>query len=325
MLKAAATLLLLTMSAAAAVKIEKTNYKGWANCYRITNGEVELIVTSDIGPRIMRYAFVNGQNVFKEFTATLGKSGEPAWVPRGGHRLWAAPEDAVRTYAPDNGPVRVEVKGDVLTATEPVEALTGLEKQIVVKLSPQGSGVEVVHHLRNAGKNAVDLAPWALTMMAQGGVGIHGFPPRGKHPEALAPTNPLVMSAYTNLSDHRWKFTRKYLMLHQDPSNPEPQKLGSFNQHTWAAYSLGTDLFIKRVTAADTPKEYPDFGCSFETFTNADFLELETLGPMRRLKPGATADHVEHWTLHKNVRLRNFTDAELDATVLPLVTAPQIP
>lgn len=321
MLRFAASLLLLTMSATAAVKIEKTGYKGWPNSFRITNGEVELIVTGDIGPRIMRYAFVGGRNFFKEFTESLGKSGEPAWVARGGHRIWGAPEDAVRTYAPDNGPVRIEIKDGVLEATEPVEALTGLEKQIVVKLSPQGSGVEVLHRIKNAGKQPLDLAPWALTMMAQGGVGIHGFPPRGKHPEVLYPTNPLVMWAFSNLSDHRWHYTRKYLMLHQDPTNAEPTKLGSFNKNTWAAYSLGDGLFIKHYTAQDSPKNYPDFGCSFETFTNADFLELETLGPVQHLKPGESLQHVERWTLHKNVHLRNYTDEELDRLVLPLVNA----
>src|SRR5690349_10985616 len=44
----------------AAVKIEKTEYGGWPNCYRISNGEVELIVTTDVGPRIMHYGFVGG-------------------------------------------------------------------------------------------------------------------------------------------------------------------------------------------------------------------------------------------------------------------------
>ena len=309
------------MGASAAVKIEKTNYKGWPNSYRITNGEVELVVTSDIGPRIMRYGFVGGQNLFKEFPESLGKSGEPAWVARGGHRVWAAPEDAVRTYAPDNGPVHIEIQGDVLEATEPAEPLTGLEKQIVVKLSPSGTGVEVLHRIKNAGTHPLDLAAWALTMMAPGGVGIHGFPPRGKHPQVLYPTNPLVMWAFSNLSDHRWRFTRKYLMLHQDPKDADPQKLGSFNKNTWAAYSLGTELFIKRYDATDSPQGYPDFGCSFETFTNADFLELETLGPLMHLKHGASLEHVEHWTLHKNVRLKNWTDAELDGQVLPLVGA----
>ncbi len=50
------SLLILIMSANAAVKIEKTSFKGWPNSYRVTNGQVELIVTSDVGPRVMFYA-----------------------------------------------------------------------------------------------------------------------------------------------------------------------------------------------------------------------------------------------------------------------------
>src|SRR5580700_3687352 len=103
-----------SLIAMAAVKIEKTDYQGWPNSYRISNGEVEIIITSDIGPRIMRYAFTGGQNIFKEFPEGLGKSGEPAWQPRGGHRIWFAPEDRVLTYAPDNGPVHISVKDGVL-------------------------------------------------------------------------------------------------------------------------------------------------------------------------------------------------------------------
>ena len=309
------------MQAMAAVKIEKTAYKGWPNCYRISNGDVDLIVTGDIGPRVMRYGFVGGQNLFKEFAESLGKSGEPAWVARGGHRLWAAPEDAVKTYAPDNSPEHIEIQGGVLTATEPVEKLTGLEKQISVRLAGSGTAVEVRHRLRNMGDKDVELAPWSLTMMAQGGTGIEGFPPRGHHPHDLAPTNPLVMSAYTDLSDPRWHFTKKYMALRQDPHAAEPQKLGSFNHDTWMAYLLGSDLFLKRATAPGTPREYPDMGCSFETFSSADFLELETLGRMVRLKPGASVEHVEHWSLHRNVHIGQWTDAELDRVLLPILNS----
>ncbi len=303
----------------AAVKIEKTNYKGWPNSYRISNGEVEAVVTSDIGPRVIRYGFPGGQNLFKEFAEGLGKSGEATWQLRGGHRIWIAPEDAVRTYAPDNGPVHISIKGDVLEATEPTEPLTGLEKQITVKMAPGGTGVEVLHRIRNTTQKTIELAPWALTMMAQGGTGIHGFPPRGTHPQVLAPSNPLVMFAFTDLADKRWQFTKKYLILRQDPNNHgQPQKLGSFNAHTWAAYLLGSDLFIKHYEA-DAKRTYPDFNASFETFTNADFLEQETLGPMTKLAPGASVDHIERWTLHKNVHIREWNDAELDRVLLPLV------
>src|SRR6266545_699287 len=121
--------LVMTMTTAAAVKIEKTNYKGWPNCYRISNGAVELVVTGDIGPRVMRYGFPGGQNFFKEFTEQMGKTGEPTWQTRGGHRVWIAPEDIVKSYAPDNNAVAIDVQGDVIVATAPVEALTGIEKK----------------------------------------------------------------------------------------------------------------------------------------------------------------------------------------------------
>jgi hypothetical protein len=297
--------------------IEKTKYQGW-NSYRVSNGEVELMVTEDIGPRIMRFGFVGGQNLFKEFEQGLGTSGEPKWLPRGGHRLWAAPEDPVKTYAPDNGPVTIEIAGDALIATEPVEEITGLEKRITVKMSAAGA-VEVIHRLRNASGASLELAPWALTMMAPGGTGIHGFPPRGTHPKDLNPTNPLVMSAYTDLSDPRWRFSKKYVMLRQDPNAASPQKLGSWNRNTFGAYLLGSDLFIKRYQALGAPRAYPDLGCSFETFTNAAMLELETLGPMTVLEPGASVEHVERWSLHRNVKMEAWTEEELDRVLLPVV------
>lgn len=301
------------------VTIEKTGYRGWPNCYRISNGEVEAIVTSDVGPRIIRYGFVGGQNFFKEFDSQLGHSGEPDWQARGGHRLWFAPEDPVKTYAPDNSPIRIDVNGGVLTAAAPAEGLTGLEKTIVVKMASPGTGVEVIHHIHNAGKNPFELAPWALTMLAQGGAGIHGFPPRGTHPEMLTPSNPLVMWAFTNLSDSRWTLLEKYLVLRQDPNNSIPQKLGSFNSHTWGAYLLNGELFVKQVQTSGTATDYPDFGCSFETFTNADFLELETLGPLQKLMPGETVTHTERWSAHKNVHIPKWNDSELDMALGPLL------
>jgi hypothetical protein len=301
--------------------IEKINYGGWPNSYRISNSEVEAIVTSDVGPRIMRYGFVGGQNFFREFEEQLGRCGEAAWQPRGGHRIWVAPEDEVRSYAPDNGPIDVALTVDGVIATEPVEPLTGLEKQISVRMAATGTAVEVVHRIRNAGREPYRLAPWALSMMAQGGHGIHGFPPRGTHPEMLAPTNPLVMWAFTNLSDPRWTLLERYLVLRQDPANAVPQKLGTFNASTWGAYLLNGELFVKRFDAPGTPADYPDFGCSYETFTNADILELETLGPIVTLAPGESTTHTERWSAHRGVRVDEWTDAALDRVLRPIIVA----
>ena len=135
----------------------------------------------------------------------------------------------------------------------------------------------------------------------------------------LEPTNPLVMWAFTHLDDPRWRLSRKYLVLRQDPNNPNPQKLGTYNRHTWGAYLLNCELFVKRCEAVAAPAAYPDFGCTFETFTNADILELETLGPLTMLAPGESVSHTERWTAHRDVVLSTWTDEELDQVVLPLV------
>jgi hypothetical protein len=83
---------------------------------------------------------------------------------------------------------------------------------------------------------------------------------------------------------------------------------------------LNGEAFIKRAHA--TPGEpYPDFGCSFETFTNNEFLEMETLSPLTKLQPGKTVEQVEHWSLHRGVNLTVITDDAIDAAILPLVRA----
>ena len=300
------------------VSIEKIPWRGWPNCYLISNGEADLIVTADIGPRIMSYGFTGSQNFFKVFEDQQGKSGEPDWQMRGGHRVWLAPEDARLTYAPDNDPVEIEVFNGVLKATQPIEPLTGLRKQLVVRLAETGTQVEVVHRIQNTRSETPEVSTWALTMLTPGGTAITGFPPRASHADVLAPSNPLVMWAFTNLSDPRWTFLEKYLILRQDPANPVHNKLGHFNEDTWGAYLLGSELFLKWY-AADPSQRYPDFGCSCEFFVSDVMLEIETLSPLTRLEPQAWVEHTEYWTLHRDISVSDWSDRTLDSTVLPLL------
>ena len=72
-------------------------------------------------------------------------------------------------------------------------------------------------------------------------------------------------------------------------------------------------------TKADPSKTHPYFGCSFETFTNNEFLEMETLGPMTKLQPGQTVELVENWGAFRKVNLPQIADEDLDRVVLPLV------
>jgi hypothetical protein len=204
-------------------------------------------------------------------------------------------------------------------AREPIEPATKLQKEIEVHLEPTGTRVTVIHRLANHTLFPLEYSVWAMSMMAQNGVAVTGFPPRGKHPANLEATNPLVMWAYTDLSDRRLKLTKKYLSLRQDPAQAEAEKVGLFNPSTWVAYLLNGEAFVKE-TQADPGKTYPDFGCSFETFTNADFLEIETLGPLTKVPPEKYAEHTEHWSLHRGIQAGDLSDAEIDRMLISLQT-----
>jgi hypothetical protein len=107
----------------AAAKIEKTEYKGHEG-YRLSSDEVEMILLTDVGPRVIRYAFVGGRNILKEMSAAeeASMTAGQDWKLYGGHRIWVGPELPSYTYAADNEPTKVVVKGDSVRSTQPVDS-----------------------------------------------------------------------------------------------------------------------------------------------------------------------------------------------------------
>ncbi len=312
-------------TAHAEVKVEKVAYGGWKNNVRISNGEVEVIATLDVGPRILVYRFVGGKNVLKEYPDQLGKSGEKSWQIRGGHRVWTAPEDLTRTYALDNSAVQwKQVKPGVIRLTPPVDKPYGIQKEIDIHLGKKGSGVTVVNRITNVGKKSTKLALWALTVMAPGGREIipvpkyaphPGGPGMAKSPEDYAPSHSMVMWPYFRFGDSRWKFGNKYIFLQQD-AKKGPTKIG-LSHDSWVGYLNGGTLFVKRFPY-QKGKTYPDRGSNYETFTNEDMLEMEVLSPLMTLKSGKKVELKEQWSLFKKVPACK-TEADVDKHVLPLL------
>ena len=62
---------------------------------------------------------------------------------------------------------------------------------------------------------------------------------------------------------------------------------------------------MKRFTYTERAR-YPDGGVNFETYTDARFLELESLSPLVSLAPGASVVHTETWTLEDGVPLEGL-------------------
>ncbi len=273
-------------------------FKGWERNLRLANEHLELIVTLEVGPRILSLSPRAGRNIFKVFEEQSGSGGEAQWKSRGGHRLWLAPETLEVTYYPDNAPVAYENEGEAVLLSAPPEA-TGFQKQLRLTLHPQEARVEIVHRVTNIGAQSRRLALWALSVMEAGGVAIVPQPPRGQHPRDLLPNRALILWPYSDLRDPRLHLGSRFITLRQERGR-EPFKIGLAGETGQAAYWLDGTLFVKRF-AFQADAVYPDMGCNCELFTNEKMLEVESLGPLHTIEPGEVVEHREEWRLWTDV------------------------
>lgn len=290
---------------------EEISYGGWNRNLRLFNNAVEIVVTLDVGPRILSYRPItsagNGVNVLKNFPEQLGGSGETEWKIRGGHRPWIAPEHEVLSYAWDNVPYPYELMGDHgIRATNPGIEPWFLKKETTIELAPTGSGVTIEHTVINESDDTWEVSPWALTVMEPGGISILPQPPLGEHPRDLLPNRVLVAWPYSDLSDPRLRVGRHILTLEQRAEGV-PFKIGLAHQCGYAAYLLGNQLFVKTVPYFSSAT-YADHGCNYESFTNSQMLEVETLGPLTELAPGESVSHTEKWRLFSDLNPPPVTD-----------------
>ncbi|MDD5707579.1 MAG: hypothetical protein PHR35_16785 [Kiritimatiellae bacterium] len=296
--------------------MQTVQFNGW-NAIRLANAQVELIVTRDVGPRILRFAYAGGTNVFAEFADQQGGTGEGEWMIRGGHRLWAAPEAKPWSYELDNVPYEAadEIENGVRVRQAP-GPVTGLAKQMEIALAPDENKVTVKHTLTNQSRKRVKCAVWALSVMGPDGQAVIPLPAKIPHTERLTHNQNWSLWGYTDLSDPRWSLGRDCLLFRQDRSRG-PNKIGIAHREKWVAYQREDLLFVKYFDFQEGA-DYPDGGVNFETFSNEQMLEIESLGPLVSLKPGESATHVEAWKLSRDVPRCNNT-ADVARYVRPLV------
>ena len=287
--------------------IQEISYGGWKRNLRILGATSELVITLDVGPRVIRYALHDGKNVFVEIPGQMGQSGEAEWMIRGGHRLWTAPE-ADHSYDPDNVPVTWKKLGDrAVEITQPQSKKFGFQKTIRIELL-ENEAVKLTHILANVGSKTLDISPWTLSVMAPGGVALIPQPKLDLHPSEFPegrdvkpheylPNREFVLWPFTNLADGRYTFSEYFIRLAHKAKMPAT-KLGLKLPTGWVAYQNGESVFAKHF-AYDPSKPYPDRGVNFEVFTNNAILELEALAPSLPLKAGDVVEHVEHWALGK--------------------------
>lgn len=298
-----------------AARIFESPYQGWQHCVWMENEFVRLIVTTDIGPRIICFQTIGGENMLFQFSEQMGSVNRPDWIHYGGHRLWHAPQVGDRPNQPDNAPVAWGMEGETLWLDVPMETATLVQKRMEITLASNAPKVHVRHIIYNRGQWPVELAPWALTIMQAGGVEVLPVPQLDTH---YLPNYAVSFWPWTRPDDPRFTWGERYYILRHDPENSRWFKIGYRNTEAWGAYFYGNCMFLK--FAPEMPgKTYPDYGSTFETYADENFVELESLGPLERIEPDACVSHDETWFLLGDIPTP-VDEADIRKRIEPIVS-----
>lgn len=282
----------------------KTNYKNFGECLTVTNGLFEMYITTDIGPRIIKYNPVGKENImFEDVDRVMNKpkgslaevyGEDDYWNIYGGHRFWISPEAWPVTYYPDNEKVDVEICGNTVTLTTPVQRVTGYKETIELMFSEVSTAVSVKHILENKSEEEKTCSIWAITVLSQNGKCIV---PQSSRKTGLLSNRTLMLWPYTDVNDERLSIDNKYITLRQSTDAKCSLKFGINNEDGYIWYINHGYTFRKYFITNHINNTYPDNGCSCEVYTNRLFLEAESLSPLKTLQPGEKAEHTEVWEL----------------------------
>jgi hypothetical protein len=300
---------LLTGNAFAKVSIQRTNYHGWPETYVMSNGEVNAVIVPAIG-RVMQFGFVGEPGVFWENRQLDGREVDgqlvvwaaKEWVNFGGDKTWPSPEADWSAFTGRKGwrpplafdglPATVQIKGSALILSTPNDPFYGVRAHRRIELHGRRPVMTITTTYERIEGLPARIGVWVITQLKE---------PAGIF--APAPQKSGFPNGYKLLS-------------HAAPSSLKIEKgLLSLVRDSKSAHKIGLDgeslLWVGETHSLriDSPRarnaEYPDQGSSTEIYTNPDplrYVELETLGPLRVMKPGDKIRQGNTYTLSRRTK-----------------------
>ena len=301
------------------VSVKETLYPGFGKCLVISNAHMEVYVTIDLGPRIIKCNLTDRENLMfndpdRMFNLDVSKAfgdGE-TWYIYGGHRMWVSPENDPLSYYPDNNKVVYIQTANGAVFQPAAQKVNNVVHEIEIVMESDKPKMDVIHRLKNVSDTVITGAIWALSVMDKTGIAIV---PQPQEDTVLLGNRILALWPYTDMSDKRIFWGDKYIALKQIPGFEKKFKLGINNTSGWVAYINHGYALVKTYAPNHPDGRYPDFGVSTEVFTNQFFLEAETLSELCDIQPDATISHTETWTLIDNVEKPIFDNKSIERAV----------
>ncbi len=259
---------------------------------RIANGAIAIEMLAAAGPRIVGLRRHGSPANLLAETPDLGwETALGRYELLGGHRLWLAPEDSERAAIPDSDGLAVQLLADGVRLTGAEESPTGCVRSMEVRLDPVLPSLSILHRVDNLGSHPLELAPWSITQLPLGGEALLPLR-RAVAGHETRPNRAFVLWPYSSLDDPRLHIRDGLVSV--DAVAGTDLKVGCMDDSGWVAYVRHGVAIVRRFEPVPGAP-HPDLGCNVETYCGSRFIELEVLGPLTVLAPGASTTLLERW------------------------------
>ena len=309
-------------------QVEKISYRGYIDCYRIANDSVEVIIVTEAGARVLKYA-LNGKNMmYEDFTLNgktlvdlLKKNFGPDGARfdiKGKSATWSKRDTLWM------GPYTAEITGNYsVKMTSMVDQHVGIDICREFFLDSTSSQLRIRHTMTNRSTGETNWYFWDRIFSPIGG---KVMIPINPDPEisfkwgwydtnnnfiSQNPSDPLVQTSDTIFS-YKAEITnvRKRYGIHAYPG--------------WIVYGYNGQLYLIRFNIDKTKTYHTDSGEPVILFTDGALLvELEPTSPPANLMPGESYTFEEEWWLlsYPDALTNSFDGAEAAAYALSLANA----
>ena len=292
------------------VKVSECNYRGWKKSYRISNGQVEVIIAPEVG-RVMQFHYTGEREIFWENPAMYGKapdSNASDWENFGGDKTWPAPQSSWkkmtgRSWPPpttfDSVPLQASTNGNTVELTSRVDPTYGVKFRRVIELDALKPQMKITTIYEKVTGKPVTIGIGGITQL--------------RDPERVfivLPTKSRFANGYTLQQfevPEELKVSGRLLSLKRG----REAQIGSDGEMLiWM-----DDAFALRIRSQRVPGAKYDGDANSTVYTSPDplkYVELEPFGPLRTLKAGDRIESEVTYTLSRRKR----KDAQAEAEIL---------
>jgi hypothetical protein len=272
-----------------------TSFGPWQHAYKLVAGSLEMIIVTEIGPRILSLRIDDQPNIL--YVAEDAPARDQ-WNIYGGHRIWLGPESEA-AVAPDNAACQVTLLNDGIMVETPIDPLSKLQKALIV--TPTDNAFRVRNIIRNTGTMLATGTVWALTCVRPDAKVFFpwGRPGNWRMKKICYWTSWCGGKQTSNVQSPQWQPTEELFVI--DPTG-EVGKVGTNGHEGWigAIFPTADTTFYKRFSYQEGAT-YADEGCAIQCYTCKHMIELETLSPFGVIPPGEEVIHEECWKVRRGL------------------------